>query len=113
MTSRAASFDKAMELHRQGRLDEAESIYADVLQQQPDHFDALHLLGVVAHQNGQLERAIELIGKAIGLKADVAVAHGNLGNALKDLNRPKEALISFERALALKPDFADAYYFRG
>src|SRR4051794_30496717 len=108
-----ATFEQGMELHRQGKLAEAERIYGAVLQQDPNHFDALHLLGVIAYQTRRMERAVELIGKAIGLNARVAAAHGNLANALKDLKRPEQALASFDRAIALKPDYAEAYYFRG
>ena len=43
-------FSQAITLHQQGRLMEAESIYREILRQQPEHFDALHLLGVIAIQ---------------------------------------------------------------
>ena len=88
-------------------------IYEEVLQRKPNHFDALHLLGVVARQTRRPELAIELIKKAIGVNPRVAAAHINLGNALKDLKRPAEALASYDNAIALKPDFAEAYNNRG
>src|SRR5204863_18857 len=81
--------------------------------QQPNYFGALHLLGVIALQTRRTERAVELIGRAIGLNAKVAAAHSNLGNALKDLMRPEEALASYDRAIALKPDYAEAHSNRG
>ena len=60
-----AKFNQGVALHQQGRLAEAERIYEEVLRQQPNHFDALHLLGVIAVQTRRTERAVELIGKAI------------------------------------------------
>ena len=39
-----------LKLHQAGRLAEAEAWYRRVLAAQPNHADALHLLGVVAHQ---------------------------------------------------------------
>jgi tetratricopeptide (TPR) repeat protein len=98
-----------MSLHRQGQLADAERIYSEVLQRQPNHFAALHLLGVIAAQTQRTERAVELIRKAIGLNANVAAAHNNLGNALQYLKRSAEALASYNKAIALKPDFAEAY----
>ena len=108
-----AKFKQGVALHQQGKFAEAERIYGEVLRQQPNHFDALHLLGVIAAQTRRTERAVELIRKAIGLNAKVAVAHSNLGNALRDLKRPADALASYDKAIALKPDFAEAYNNRG
>ena len=55
----------ALEHHRAGRLKEAEAIYRRVLEVQPRHADALHLLSVAAHHAGRPAEAIDLIGKAI------------------------------------------------
>jgi len=108
-----AKCNQAMTLHQQGRLAEAERIYREVLQRQPNHFDALHLLGVIALQTRQTEQGVELIKKAIGLNADNAAAYQNLGKALLDLKRPAEALASYDKAIAIKPDYAEAYSNRG
>ena len=105
--------NQGVALHRQGKLADAEHCYAEVLQRQPDHFDALHLLGVIACQTRRTERGVELIKRAIGLNPNVAEAHNNLGNVLRDLKRPEEALASYDKAIALKPDFAAAHYNRG
>ena len=106
-------FNQAIALHQQGRLAEAERIDADVLRQQPNHFDALHLLGVIALQTQRTDRGIELIRRAIGQNAKVAGAHSNLANALMLVNRPEEALASYDRAIALSPDYAEAFNNRG
>ena len=108
-----AKLNQGMALHRQGKLADAERCYGEVLQRQPDHFDALHLLGVIARQTRRTERGVELIKRAIGLNPKVAAAHSNLGNALMDLKRPAEALASYDRAIALKSDYAAAHNNRG
>ena len=100
-----AKLNQGMALHRQGKLADAERCYGEVLQRQPDHFDALHLLGVIARQTRRTEQGVELIKRAIGLNPKVAAAHNNLGNALRDLKRPAEALASYDKAIALKPDY--------
>ena len=51
--------------HQAGRLTEAEACYRRILVTQPGHADALHLLGVIAHQAGRHDLAVELIRKAI------------------------------------------------
>jgi tetratricopeptide (TPR) repeat protein len=112
-TALQASFNQGLALHQQGKLADAERIYREVLRQQPNHFDALHLLGVIAVQTQQTELGVALLTKAIGLNAKIAAAHSNLGIALLRLKRPQEALASHDKAIALDPDFADAYYNRG
>ena len=103
-----AQFGQGVALHQQGKLADAERIYVEVLRQQPNHFDALYLLGVIAVQARRAERGVELITKAIALKPDHADAYNNRGVALQDLKRPEEALASYDKAIALKPDFAEA-----
>ena len=108
-----ALFGQAVALHQAGRLMEAEPLYRKVLEAQPRHFDALHLIGVIHYQRGEYDEAVRRIGQALTINPNVAAAHNNRGGALKDLGRPKEALASYERAIALKPDYADAFYNRG
>lgn len=107
------TIQKALSLHQQGRLEEAAWVYEGVLQARPNHFDALHFLGVVRLQQGNLEAAVELITRALRREPRSADAHSNLGNVLAELGRHEEAVASYERALALKPDHADALYNRG
>ena len=57
----------ATQLQSQGRLQESEHLLQQILQQQPNHAYALHLLGVIAHQVGKQALAAELIQKAISL----------------------------------------------
>ena len=77
------SLEQAMTLanqhQSQGRLQEAEHLLRQVLQAQPQHAFALHLLGVIAHQAGKPELAIELIHKAIQSNGEAALFHANLG----------------------------------
>lgn len=101
--------EQALEHHRAGRLEQAEVIYRQILAQEPCHPDALHLLGVVAHQGRQHDIAVELIRKAIDIDPSVSIYHNNLGEALRRLRRWDEAVTAYERALALNSDYADAY----
>ena len=78
----AQQLQSGLSRHQAGRLAEAEEIYRQVLAQQPNQADALHLLGVLAKQTGRLDAAVDLIRQAIALKPDLAGAHYNLANAL-------------------------------
>ena len=99
----------AMRHHNAGRLQAAEQICRQILAVEPDHADALHLLGVVAYQLGKHQVAIEYIGRAIGLKGTNAAFHSNLGAAFKEQGKLEEAIACYRRALELKPDYPEAH----
>ena len=104
----AEEINKAVQFHVEKKLDEAEVIYKKILSFQPDHADALHLLGVVYFQNGDHVEAQKLIGKAIEIDASKPNFHNNMGNALRLSGRCDHAAISYRKALALDPISADA-----
>lgn len=98
----------ALALHKAGELKKAEMLYHSILAIDPNHYDALHLLGVVAHQQGLSAKAVELIGKAISLNRKDATAHNNFGEALRVLGRLEDAIAAYRKALRLQPNYADA-----
>jgi predicted TPR repeat methyltransferase len=100
----------AIQHQRAGRLKEAEHGYRRILRASPDNFDVLYLLGILNHELGNHETAIELIGKAIKLNPGYVEAHINLGNALKDQGKLDESVVAYKRALAIDPNYADAHY---
>ena len=106
-------FKQGLACHKNGNNSQAEAICEQVLKLHPKHFDALHLLGLIAAQNKKYASAAELISKAISFNNNSAGAHSNLGIALLRLKRFEEALACFDRAIEIKPNFADAYNNRG
>lgn len=103
-------FDRAYAAHRDGRLVEAERDYCATLDADPAHADALHLLGVLRHQQGRHAEAADLVGRAVKLRPNDAALQLNLGNALKALGRLDGAIERFRNALTLAPGFALAHY---
>ena len=95
--------NEAVALHRQGRLRDAEKIYARVLKAVPDHFDALNLLGAVKAQLGHIGEAHRLFSAAVKVNPRAPQGWVNLGQALHALKRDGEALDCFDKALALAP----------
>jgi tetratricopeptide (TPR) repeat protein len=106
-------FQRAVALHQQGQLAEAEQLYQQVLQAQPSSFSVLYMLGLIAFQSGVPQRGVELTSRAIAINPSVAEAHNNLANGLLQLGRFDDALASFDKAIALKPDYLEAYSNRG
>ncbi len=99
----------AIQHHQAGRLQAAEQIYRQILAVEPNHADALHLLGVASYQLGEYEAGIECMRRAIALMPNRADAHDNLGKALRERGRLAEAVACCQRALELKPDYAEAH----
>ena len=98
----------ALALHQQGRLDQAEAIYKEILRIQPRHFDAMQLLATIAAQQSRFPDAVELFDQALRINPDHAGSLNNRGNALCALGRADESLENYGRALRIKPDYVDA-----
>jgi protein O-GlcNAc transferase len=104
---------QAVEFHQAGNLESAQAIYSRILAEVPDHFDALHLLGVLRHQQGHHEDACALMTTAISVNPQSVDALCNLGIVLQDLGRNAEALDIYDRALAIDNRIAEAHNNRG
>ncbi len=105
-----ASFEQGLRPHQQGSLQEAERIYRSILHSKPQHFDALHLLGVICGQTDRLDEALGLLERALRERPHSAPALNNLGNTLGSLERHPEAVETFQRALPLGKDVAQIHF---
>jgi len=106
--------------HRAGRLAEAAEAYHKVLASDPDNFDALCLLGAIAHIAGRHHETIDYIGRAIAHaeRANPArppnpYAYSNLGEAYRATGQTGAAMACYEKALAIWPEYAEAHYHLG
>jgi predicted O-linked N-acetylglucosamine transferase (SPINDLY family) len=92
------------------QVHEAEHIYRQIVSKNPDNAPAYSMLGILAGQSGNPDRAIRLTQKAIRLEPNTARFHYNLGIIYKEQGRLSEAVASYRKAIALKPDFENALY---
>jgi tetratricopeptide (TPR) repeat protein len=109
----AQTLQEALSLHQQGRLRDAEKLYARAIKAAPDNFDALHLLGLIKAQSGQMGEAYRLMSAALKINPNVPDVLVNFANVLHGLKRDVEALESLDKALALRPGDLEATLFRG
>ncbi len=99
----------AMARYQGGELDQAQGLYENILREQPDHADALHMLGLVAHQQGRNEDAKRLIADAIKIDDQVAFYHNNLGEVMRVLGESEGAASCYRSAIALQPGNSQAH----
>ena len=94
--------------HQSSRLQQAEQIYCRILQSDPNHPEALHLLGLIAFRTGRLDQAGDLISKAIANDTSKAPYCFNLGIVRQRQGRLDEAAAAYRQALVLNPRYVEA-----
>jgi protein O-GlcNAc transferase len=103
----------ALDLHRSGRVAEAEKLYTDIIRAEPGNGQALYLLGFLHFQKGAFGEAERLMGVALALDPNVPDALYNRAIALTKLRRNAEAVPLLDRLLDLHPGIAEAWHYRG
>jgi predicted TPR repeat methyltransferase len=112
MTARAQpqSLQRVIELHKAGRLAEAEAGYMVLLRAHPDDGDVLHFLGMLRMHQGRRGAALALIRRSLNLLPANPHAWNNLANLLTAEERDDEAEAAYTRALDLEPKLAEAWF---
>ena len=105
----SAAFARAQALHQAGRLAEAQGLYEQVLQADPRHAEAMHLLGYLWFQRGEIARALGLIGRALELEPLNPGFRYNRGLILQRVGRLDEAAQDFRQVAALQPSDLGAW----
>lgn len=100
--------DAAWARHKSGDLAYAYQAYRELLSEFPDDPTTLHYLGLLAHQTGHPQSAIDLIGKSISLDGSDARAFNHLGQIYATSRQLEQAAHCFRTALALDAAFAPA-----
>ncbi len=104
------TLQQALQHHRKNELDHAESLYRGVLAVQPEHPDALGMLGQLLVQTGRSAEGVDLLQRAIAAKPREPAFHAALGQALAELGRLDEAIAAQQAAVQLVPTMAALHY---
>lgn len=104
----APPIESGLALQHAGRFAEAALVYRQILAVNPNHADALHLLGLVAFHEGDYAQATEWIMRALS-QHESEIFYGNLGCALSARGMRAAAIESFRQAIALKSDYLPAH----
>ena len=104
-----APLDHALGLIQSNRLVEARQALNTILQKEPSHTGALHLLATVEAQEGHLDQALALFDHALQLVPGSGPMHMDRGNVLLMQDRVLEAKEAYLRAMRLNPSRAETY----
>ena len=99
----------AILLQKNEQLVEARELYRRVLDTAPNHPDALHYAGVLAHQQGQSDEAVALIERSLALAPGRPDCYNNLGIILQSTGRLQAAIDAYQHAIAIDPGHANAH----
>lgn len=100
---------QAVNLHMQGATIPAARLYEFIIDRFPGDFESLVMSGVLAAQTNRLQRAADLLRRAVEVNPASPEAHNNLGIVLTDLTHYASALSCFDMALSLSPRYAEAF----
>jgi len=103
-------FQNALRLHQSGSIQEARDLYLKILSFNSNHFDSLHLLGLISFQLGDYYSAIDLIAKALTIFERSELAHCSIANAYSSLGKFDLALAHYNSAISIKFDHFEAHF---
>ncbi len=98
----------AVECQRNGRFEDAASLYRKILELVPGHPAATHYSGILAQQQGRLEEATALLEESLALDPTQADWHANLAINLQARDMFDEAIAACRRAIEVDPGHANA-----
>lgn len=101
-------FDQGLVFHRANQVKDALALYRQALLAFPNHPDSISMMAAGLLQQKQLHEARQWSDKALALCPKDAVVVHNHGSILAALHLHAEALSMYDKAIMLKPDYADA-----
>jgi protein O-GlcNAc transferase len=96
-------------LHRAGKLEEAERLYAQALAQDADCAEAHQLMAVIAGQHGRFDEAIVGFRRTIALEGLTPDRLFNLAEAYRLAGKLDDAFTAYNQAVTIDAGFLDAY----
>ena len=106
-------FDESVQKHQAGDLTGAAVGYAAVLNEDSRHSEAWHFAGLIAHQMGNSNDALQQIKYAIEIDPANPEYYSNLASIFNSMREQESALVSAEKAIEISPEFGPAFFQKG
>jgi predicted TPR repeat methyltransferase len=94
----------ALNYHQTGNLEQAEKVYQQILEMNPDDANVLHLYGILSGQLGKYDQAFALISQGLELEPNNSTFHNSMGNVLWGMEKFADAIKHYETAITLQPN---------
>jgi tetratricopeptide (TPR) repeat protein len=108
-----SNLDRALTLHKAGQLDQAQTLYQELLHHEPEYPDAQQLLGALLCQRGEYAQAVPLLQRACQQMPHHRDARLNLAKAQRSLAQHQNALATVLVWLERHPQDVDALVLQG
>jgi len=109
MDTQSTVFEQATQAYAEGNLGLAEHYFRSVVGEEPNHAEALRLLGLIAHQQGAAGQAIDYLNTSLIADGTSAETWRQLGDAHLAIGYIHDAIANYEEALRLRPDCGEVY----
>ncbi|MDA1014942.1 MAG: tetratricopeptide repeat protein [Planctomycetota bacterium] len=103
---------RAVQLHESGSHAEAEAIYVEIINEEPNHADALHLLGLIYFERQNWGPALAALGRAVAVRPEAVAYSKSLARAMlaaQMFNKAAELLALLADRFPSDADFASLY----
>jgi tetratricopeptide (TPR) repeat protein len=97
----------------EGKPDDALTYAKQAAEKDPNDATAWRMIAQLELQKGNLEAGQAALAKVPPDKISDPQPYLNVGILLMNKKQPAEAAAAFDRVIAMKPDLADGYYYRG
>jgi len=102
-------FNKAIEYHKDKKINIAKKLYNEVIKKDPSHIRALNNLGIIFFSLKKFNDAIKIFEKTIAIDFNYLSGHNNLGLIFKEIQNYQKAISSFQEAIKINPNYFEAH----
>ena len=102
-------FNEAVEETKNGRFEVAKDLYKTILEEKPDHIEAINNIGVIEMERGDLKEALTYFRRCLGYKKDYAKAFNNIGLVMMNQGNLNGAEEYFRKSIEIDKNKIEPY----
>lgn len=100
---------KAISFQKEGNFSEAEKLYSEILDEEPNNANALNLLGLLKYQQKNYDDAVKFLTKAVSINPS-AYFYDNLGRIYLEKDETSKSIECHKKAIEINPEKFDYWF---